>query len=115
VGPDYFATLRTPLVAGREFDDRDTPLSAPVAIVGEGLAAKLWPRGGSLGSTIVVGRTPRLVVGVVADVSLKSRGEPAELWMFVPFWQNPGQIDSRIAVRTAGDPAALLPELTRVV
>jgi len=115
VGPAYFATLQTPVIAGREFDDRDTATSAPVAVVGEALAGRLWPPGRALGSTILVGRAERQVVGVVADVSMKSRGEAADLWVFAPFWQNPGQIDSRIAIRTAGDPAAVLPELARVV
>ena len=59
---------------------------------------------------ILVGGTARQVVGVVADVSMTSRSERAESWIFTPFWQNPGQIDSRIAVRSAGDPAALLAE-----
>ena len=115
VGPAYFATLRTPVLSGREFDDRDTVRSPPVAVVGEALAARLWPDGGALGSTVVVGDGARQVVGVVGDVSMKSRGEPADLWVFTPFWQNPKQIDSRIAIRTAGDPAALLPELARAV
>ena len=115
IGPAYFATLQTPIVLGREFDDRDTTQSPPVAIVNETLARRLWPEGRWIGSTVIIDHTPREVVGVVAAVSIKSRNEPAEPWIFAPYWQNPSQIDSRIAVRTAGDPAALLPELTREV
>jgi predicted permease len=115
IGPAYFATLRTPLIAGREFDDRDTVSSPPVAVANETAAARFWPDGRWLGSTIVIGRTSRQIVGVVADVSIKSRNEPAEPWIFTPFWQNAAQVDSRIAIRTAGDPAALLPELAREV
>jgi putative ABC transport system permease protein len=115
VGPAYFATIRTPILAGREFDDRDTIHSAPVAIVNQTMASRLWPDGRVIGSTVIVENRPRDVVGVVADVSLKGRNEPADPWIFTPFWQNPGAIDSRVAVRSAGDPAALLPELTRVV
>jgi len=114
-GPGYFSMLRTPILMGREFDDRDTTHSPPVAVVNQTLAARLWPDGRWVGSMVIVENTPREVVGVVADVSLKSRSEPADPWVFTPFWQNPGEIDSRVAVRTAGDPAALLPELTRVV
>jgi ABC-type antimicrobial peptide transport system permease subunit len=33
----------------------------------------------------------------------------------VPFWQNPAQIDSRLAVRVAGDPAAALAALVAAV
>jgi putative ABC transport system permease protein len=115
VGPAYFATIRTPLQSGREFDERDTVHSPAVAIVNDTLARRFWPDGQAIGSTIVVGTTVRQVVGVVADVSLRSRSERAESWVFTPFWQNPGEIDSRIAVRTAGDPAAILAELSRTV
>jgi predicted permease len=115
IGPAYFATLRTPLMLGREFDDGDTMQSPPVAIVNDTLAAQLWPDGRSIGSTILVGNTPRRIVGVVADLSTRSRSDAADLWIFTPFWQNSGQVDSRIAIRTGGDPAALLPELARAV
>ena len=36
-------------------------------------------------------------------------------FVYAPFWQNPAQIDSRVCVRVAGDPAAMLPALTREV
>jgi len=115
IGPAYFATLRTPLLRGREFDDRDSVQSPAVAIVNDTLATRFWPRGQAIGSMILVGGTARQVVGVVADVSMTSRSERAESWVFTPFWQNPGEIDSRIAVRSAGDPTALLAELSRTV
>jgi putative ABC transport system permease protein len=115
IGPAYFATLRTPLLRGREFADRDTMQSPAVAVVNDTLARRFWPDGRTIGSTIIVGGTPRQVVGVVADVSMRSRSDAAESWVYTPFWQNPGAIDSRIAVRTAGDPATAIPELTRTV
>jgi len=115
IGPAYFATLRTPLLRGREFDDRDTTQSPAVAVVNDTLARRFWPDGRTIGSTIVVGGTPRQVVGVVADVSMRSRSEAAESWVYTPFWQNPGEIDSRIAVRIAGDPTTFLAELSRTV
>jgi predicted permease len=43
VDPNYFATLRTPIVAGRAFTDADVPSSQLVAIVNESMAKKLWP------------------------------------------------------------------------
>jgi predicted permease len=115
IGPAYFATLRTPLVRGREFDDRDTVQSPAVAIVNDTLARRFFPSGEAVGSMIRVGDTARQVVGVVADVTMKSRSDGAESWVYTPFWQNPGELDSRIAVRTAGDPAAILAELSRTV
>jgi predicted permease len=115
VGPRYFATLHTPLRDGREFDERDNLQSPRVAIVNETLAARLWPDGRAVGATLVVGTRPHQIVGIAADVSLRSRTQPAEPWVYVPFWQNPGEIDSRLAIRVAGDPAAMLPSIVREV
>ncbi len=54
IGPGYFKTMGTPLLAGREFTDRDT-LSAPkVAIVNQEFARKMF------GGANPVGRTFRL-------------------------------------------------------
>ena len=41
VGPGFFATMGVPLLAGRDFDDRDVPESPPVAIVDEMFAATI--------------------------------------------------------------------------
>ena len=115
IGTAYFATLRVPILFGREFGDSDTIQSEPVAVVNDTLARRLWPNGGAIGSTISINDAPRKVVGVVADATLNHRNEPSVPWAYSPYWQNPGEIDSRIAVRTAGDPAALLPALVREV
>src|SRR5207248_6354239 len=42
VSDDYFATLGIPLLAGRDFDHRDTRTSARVAIVNEAMAKKFF-------------------------------------------------------------------------
>ena len=115
IGPKYFATLRTPLVAGREFDERDAINTLRVAVVNETLARRLWPDGRAIGASLVVGNETRQVVGVVQDVPLKSRVEAFEPWVFIPFWQSTTVIDSRLAIRVAGDPAAMLPALVQAV
>jgi putative ABC transport system permease protein len=43
VEPGYFATMRMPLVAGRDFTSADRKGAPPAIIVGEGAAKKLWP------------------------------------------------------------------------
>ena len=50
VGPRYFKTLGAGLIAGREFDDRDTPAGPRVVLVNETLARRLWPNGGAVGA-----------------------------------------------------------------
>jgi len=115
IGPKYFATLRTPLVTGREFDERDAIATPRVAVVNDTLARRLWPDGRALGSTLVVRNETRQVVGVVQDVPLESRVDASEPWVFTPFWQSATIVDSRVAIRVAGDPAAMLPALVQAV
>jgi predicted permease len=69
IGPKYFATLRTPLVAGREFDDRDSSQAPRVAVVNATLASRLWPDGRAIGTTLTVRGQPHQIVGVVEDVT----------------------------------------------
>ena len=65
IGPSFFATMKIPMVAGRDFDERDIG-GRPVVIVNEKI-------GRVLGSTALVGQTVQLrqsryeIVGVVAD------------------------------------------------
>ena len=115
IGPRYFETLRMPMLSGREFDDRDGLQSPRVAIVNETLARRLWPTSSPIGATIIARNVVQQVVGVVADAHIGSRTEAVEPFVYAPFWQNPQQIDSRLAIRVAGDPAATLPALIREV
>jgi putative ABC transport system permease protein len=115
IGPRYFETLRLPMLSGREFDDRDGLRSPRVAIVNETLARRLWPNSSPIGATIVARNGLQQVVGVVADAHIGSRMEAVEPFVYTPFWQNPQQVDSRLAIRVAGDPAGTLPALIREV
>jgi predicted permease len=53
VEPGYFATLRLPIVAGRDFNTDDREGSQPVAIIGEGIARRFWPGEDPLGKSLV--------------------------------------------------------------
>jgi predicted permease len=114
-GSDYFTTLGTPIVAGREFDDRDGPRAPLVAVVNESLARRLWPQGAALGAPIVVDGRERRVVGVVADVPLQSRAEPTRPYVYVPYWQQPDEVDARYCIRVSADPSGMLPALVSAV
>jgi putative ABC transport system permease protein len=115
VGPLYFETLGTPVLRGREISRRDRVGSPPVAVVSEALANVVWPQGDAVGSFVKVDGVRHTVVGLVADVPLQARAEPPRPTVFVPFWQNPEQVDARLQVRVSGDPAAMLPQLAREV
>lgn len=68
VTPDYFATLRIPLLKGRVFAATDGAADARVAVVSAATARRLWPGEEAVGQSIRIGGDPVQVVGVVADV-----------------------------------------------
>ena len=41
--PEYFSTMGIPLIAGRNFTERDTSTSATVMIINQAMARKFWP------------------------------------------------------------------------
>ena len=78
VSPGYFKTLGTPLVLGRDFDDRDTSTSTKVAIVNEAFALKLGLAGNPVGRRFRRQATPHEpellfeIVGMVKDTKYRS-------------------------------------------
>jgi len=70
VSPDYFKTLGTPLLAGREFNEHDTLTSPKVAIVNEAFARKYLGGGNPLGKTIRIETRPGKPVPVYEVVGL---------------------------------------------
>jgi predicted permease len=81
VGRGYFATMGIPLVAGRDFDGRDTPGSTVVAIVNETFAARLGGPAAAIGRRVTREATPRQpeqtyeIVGVVRNSTYESLKE----------------------------------------
>jgi putative ABC transport system permease protein len=115
VSDGYLETIGVPFAEGRGFDARDTLTSAPVALVSRELVRRY------LSGELVIGqgingmsRVPLTIVGVVEDVKATPTSLAAEPTIYVPMSQMP-IFRTRLAVRTAGDPTALLPIVTRAV
>jgi predicted permease len=108
---DYFATIGTPLLEGREFGPADSAAAAKVAVVNQTLAARIG-RGAD-----VIGRTFRLgaadgervrIIGVARDARYGSLGEGPRPYFYLPLSQHPRSWLT-LVVRTESDPAALIP------
>src|SRR6185503_4673836 len=54
VGPGYFRTVATPLLVGRDFDERDTPASRKVVVVTEQFAKMFFDGQNPVGRTFQV-------------------------------------------------------------
>jgi len=106
--PDYFKTMRIPLLRGRAFEDRDAVGAAQVAIVNQSFADKFWPGEDPIGRGITRGTRKVTVVGVVADVRDVNIGKPSSPTIYVAYYQNNVALTPvSLVVRTAGDPLAL--------
>ncbi len=115
VAPHYFSALRTPLLAGREFDEHDRAASQPVAIVNQTLAGRIDPSGSVIERVFMADGKPLQVVGVVKDSYMRSAADAPVAMFYRPFWQSPEETDARLAIRVRGDPAAMLPQLRRCI
>jgi len=119
ISPDYFRTLGTPVLRGREFTERDTGTSPAVAIVNETFARKFFANGEALGRFISlppIYKTRRMeIVGVVADSKYRDLRAPIPYSAYFALAQDPASGSRSVLVRTNGSPAAISPAVRRAV
>jgi putative ABC transport system permease protein len=115
VDADYFTVMRIPILLGRPFSGEDDPGSPRAVIIGESMAKRLWKGDSPIGQRIrwSPDRPWLTVVGVAGDVYQLQPDRPRG--MFSAYYANsqsrgiPSQ--QTIVVRTASDPAALVPAI----
>jgi predicted permease len=78
VGPGYFDTMGTPIVAGRGFVENDDELAPNVVIVNQHIADQVWPGETAVGKTIIRSDQEWTVVGVARNAVYYDIGE--EMW-----------------------------------
>jgi predicted permease len=108
--PDYFRAMDIRLLHGRLFDDRDTAKSPPVVIIGQALAARLWPGQSAIGKRLITYGAPgeaqhpawQTVIGVVEDARYREVEVP-RFDLYLPYRQAPNQVQDFV-VRFSGDP-----------
>jgi predicted permease len=118
VTPGYFATLRIPVLAGRDVDDRDTKHSSPVAVVNESFARLFLPGVAPLGRTFRRGSEPAAVeiVGIVKDSKYETLRDAVPPTVFLPAAQAPrGAEAEQFILRTSIPPSLVTPVLRRVL
>src|ERR1041384_6772530 len=117
VVPGYFHLMAIPVLAGRDFTERDDSSAAPVTIVSATTARRFWPGENPVGARIRLGdvvRGPLVeVVGVVGDVRYGSLESPEPRPMLYFPLRYTGQRVMTVLLRTAGEPAALTAAVRR--
>jgi predicted permease len=118
IAPRYFDVLKIPLVAGRDFTERDNPSAPQVAIVNEALARRLWPGENPLGKRLRMagmGIGPPLeVIGVARDARQRRLEEAPGPFVYRPLFQL-GADHVCLHVRTAGGVGGIAPAVRRFI
>ena len=104
--PGYFAAMGVPLIAGRDFNERDLYEAEPVAIVSATLARQVFEGQSPLGRRIKCGLDRDVwmrVVGVVGDMRNDNPAMPPGPELYMAYRQHPYHAnDLHIVVRAQG-------------
>jgi predicted permease len=119
VGPGYFATLRIPIIRGREFEPRDTKSSPHAAIVSESFARFYFGHDDPIGKRIGpgAGRGPAdfEIVGIARDSKYDGLREQTKLFWYIPYQQYSSIDNIILYVRTASDPLTQVDSIRRAI
>ena len=118
VGPNFFETMRIPLLAGRTYDAQDfdnaSAKKAKVAIVNQSFARRFFRGSNAVGQLIYLDdpKPPGVeIVGVVGDTKYNALREDIEPTMYFPMQPGGGTFE----VRTALDPKVVIPSIRGAV
>jgi predicted permease len=123
VGPAFFTTMQIPILAGRDFDERDRPGAPAVAVINEVFAKINFGDRNPLGQHVSL-RARRVeppvrdmeIVGVTGNARYGSLTQDIPPVVYLPYNQGYPQPDQMVyALRTAGDPLQYVSSVRDIV
>ncbi len=114
VGPGYLQTLRTPLIAGRDFTDADNESTQPVVMVNQAFVNRYWPGQDAIGKRVQIAGQWRTVAGVAANGKYRRLTYDAAPLVLVPLMQRYEDLVT-LHVRVNGDPMAFSSAIDQAV
>jgi predicted permease len=120
VSPNYFSTMKVPLLSGREFNDADTAASPKVAIINEAMMKAFFSNRNPIGVHLAMGSgndaKPDIeIVGVVKDAKESHVRDNARPYFYRPYAQFGKLFGMTFYVRTNQDPLLIANDLRQVV
>ena len=97
VTPEFFSTMKIPLLRGRWFDQNDRTGALPTMLINETTAKRYWPNASPLGHRITFDKPVTeksvwyTIVGVVGDTTRAGADQPVFTESYVPLAQNPSR------------------------
>ncbi len=124
IAPKYFAVTGTPLLLGRDFNERDEVGASHVAIVNESFVREFFAGQPPLGKRVTSNKVKYEIVGVVSDAKYESLRKGVPRAMYIP-WVQQGEMGpsngtqpmvySYLARVASGDPMRLAPLMDRAI
>ncbi|HEX4595504.1 MAG TPA: ABC transporter permease, partial [Bryobacteraceae bacterium] len=122
IGSGYFQTLKTPLIAGRDFEDQDQTSESKPAIVNEELARELTGGLNAVGKRFWIEATPyepqtiHEIVGVVKNTKYHDLREGFQPLVYFPLWRRVlDNSSARYMIRSSARPDALTSSLRKTL
>jgi len=120
VSPNYFSTMKIPLLSGREFSDADTATSPKVAIINEAMMKMFFPNRNPIGVHLAMGSgndaKPDIeIVGVVKDAKEAHVRDNARPYFYRPYAQFGKLFGMTFYVHTNQDPLLIANDLRQTV
>jgi predicted permease len=112
VSPRYFATLDTPIIAGRDFASEDSTSTSRVIIVNQTFARRYFGSTAALGKTIIQRGNPMEIIGIAGDTKYEDVRQEMQPTVYYDVLQ-PGTlapdapVPTQFLIRTTLDPAVI--------
>jgi putative ABC transport system permease protein len=118
VGPEYFKTMGTTILRGREFTSRDMDGAPRVVVINEEMARRFWPDHDPVGATITTGHGNQEeryeIVGVVKNGKYRTLGEQPRPFLYHSILQG-YYARATLVAKTSGDLTSALAALRREI
>jgi macrolide transport system ATP-binding/permease protein len=117
IDPDYFQTMKVPLLHGRNFTDADNKDSLRVAIVNQTMAERFWPGQDPIGKRFKTGETGDTlwqVVGISQNGKYGMIAEDPQPYFYLPLKQHFEHMRA-LEIRTSVPPETLMLPVQRTV
>jgi predicted permease len=120
ISPDYFKTMKIPILLGRDFRTTDGKTAPQVCIVNESFARKYFAGGNAIGRHVGNGGDPGTkldieIIGVARDTKYEGMREDVPLEVYRPYFQMPFVLGMYSYIRTAHNPEQMFSSVRRVV
>jgi predicted permease len=120
VSPEYFATMKVPLLEGRLFSEQDRRGGPPVLVINDALAHSYFAGQDPVGQRIAFDKVPTpqsqwyTIIGVVGSEHVDALDVAPRIEVFHSAIQEPNR-ETNLLLRTSGDPAALTPSVRAIL